>query len=392
MENVGLNMENVKGYNRALIMQLICTNNGVMRNFLTQASHLTPMTLTNITSELIKKNIICEIDLNSTEKSIGRTPKLLYPSPNSPVVAGIYMSRDYLYGIITDLSLNIIFQKKICFSSSENVQSISDKLIALSQYLVNNSNRQLLGLGISTIGVVNSLNGKITYVMDFFDINELDIQSLIEPYVNVPVFVKNDMQSTALCEMYFGLGKTKDHFIYVGLTNGIGSAIVANKQLLNNLTGSCGELGHTTVNHRGELCKCGNHGCLELSASVPRIIQHINEVCSTSFSNFEDAIAFSTQNETANKIMEEVADQLAFALNNLINIVDISTVIFGHYGVHLPDSMLNHISECINKISLFRHNRVITIGKSQFDETNAMLGSACIVLDQLFSGKLSFEN
>ena len=54
MKNSGLNMENVKGHNRALILQLICTNNGVTRHFLTEASHLTPMTLTNITSDLIK--------------------------------------------------------------------------------------------------------------------------------------------------------------------------------------------------------------------------------------------------------------------------------------------------------------------------------------------------
>lgn len=54
------------------------------------------------------------------------------------------------------------------------------------------------------------------------------------------------MQSAALCEMYFGLGKVKDHFIYLGLTIGVGASIVANQQLLNNMTGSCGELGHMT--------------------------------------------------------------------------------------------------------------------------------------------------
>ena len=52
MNNSGLNMEIVKDHNRALIIQLICTNNGVTRQDLTEATNLTPMTLTNITSEL----------------------------------------------------------------------------------------------------------------------------------------------------------------------------------------------------------------------------------------------------------------------------------------------------------------------------------------------------
>ena len=73
-------MEIVKDHNRALIIQLICTNNGVTRQDLTEATNLTPMTLTNITSELIKNNLICEIDAKNTGK--GRTPKLLYPAPN----------------------------------------------------------------------------------------------------------------------------------------------------------------------------------------------------------------------------------------------------------------------------------------------------------------------
>ena len=91
MNNSGLNMEIVKDHNRALIIQLICTNNGVTRQDLTEATNLTSMTLTNITSELIKNNLICEIDAKNTGK--GRTPKLLYPAPNSPVAAGIFISK-----------------------------------------------------------------------------------------------------------------------------------------------------------------------------------------------------------------------------------------------------------------------------------------------------------
>ena len=97
MNNSGLNMEIVKDHNRALIIQLICTNNGVTRQDLTEATNLTPMTLTNITSELIKNNLICEIDAKNTGK--GRTPKLLYPAPNSPVAAGIFISKTCILAI-----------------------------------------------------------------------------------------------------------------------------------------------------------------------------------------------------------------------------------------------------------------------------------------------------
>ena len=134
MRNSGLNMESVKDHNRALIIQLICTNNGVTRQELTEASHLTPMTLTNITSDLIKNNFVCEVDSKNEEKALGRTPKQLYPSPNSPVTAGIFISKTSLHGIITDLSLNIITQKKVVFSYTETKKSISDKILSRISY------------------------------------------------------------------------------------------------------------------------------------------------------------------------------------------------------------------------------------------------------------------
>ena len=90
----------------------------------------------------------------------------------------------------------------------------------------------------------------------------------------------------------------------------------------------------------------------------------------------------------AQAILNEVSEQLSYALNNLINIVDISTIIFGHSGVYLPDTMLDSIAQNLNKISLFRYNRTIKIYKSSFDEDSPILGAACNVLDQLFSGNL----
>lgn len=387
MINSGLNMGTIKDHNRALIIQLICTNSGVTRHFLSEASNLTSMTLTNITSDLIKSKLVCEVEPQNTKKGLGRVPKLLYLAPNSPVVAGICMSKDALYGIITDLSLQLLVSKKIFFDSNENKKTITEKLLKMAEYLIHFSSRPLLGLGVSTVGVVDAIHGKISYITDFFDFKELEIASSLQSALNIPVFVKNDMQSAALCEMYFGLGKQKDHFIYVGLTNGVGSAIVANKQLLNNLTGSSGELGHMSINYlTGEQCKCGSRGCLELYTSVPKIIGRINRKCQKNFSNFQEAITYCENSTAGYSVLKEVAEQLSYALNNLINIVDISTILFGHSGVYLPDSILDAIAEHINKISLFRYNRSIKLYKSSFDDKSPILGAACNVIDQVFNG------
>ena len=102
-----------------------------------------------------------------------------------------------------------------------------------------------------------------------------------------------------------------------------------------------------------------------------------------------EALAFCDNNDTARAILMDVSDQLAYALNNLINIVDISTIILGHSAIYLPDYVLDSIEKRLNRISLFRYNRTIKIFKSRFEDNGPLLGSACNVLDQLFSGMLS---
>ena len=137
-------MESVKDHNRALIIQLICTNNGVTRQELTEASTLTPMTLTNITSDLIKNNFVCEVDSKNEEKALGRTPKQLYPSPNSPVTAGIMLVlKDFFTRYYHRSFFKYNYPKKSCLFLYRDKKSISDKILSLAEYLINFWSRPL---------------------------------------------------------------------------------------------------------------------------------------------------------------------------------------------------------------------------------------------------------
>ena len=159
--------------------------------------------------------------------------------------------------------------------------------------------------------------------------------------------------------------------------------------MLNNSTGSCGELGHTTIDFKGPRCNCGSRGCLELYASAPVIIRRINEACGTQLSTFKETMEYCTTSVKAYSTLQNISDQLAYALNNLINIIDISTVVFGHSAVYFPDEILASIAFTLNQLSIFRNNRTITLHKTKFEENSPLYGSVCIVLDQLFTGNLT---
>ena len=135
MKKAGINLIEVKERNRALLLQSVCAAGSITRSELSEGLHLSPMTVTNITSELLQKHIIEEFAPQDPIKSPGRTPMLLRICSTSPVVLGIYISRTCLYGVVCDLSLQLLARAKRPLTPIENEESFLQKLkrqIALS--------------------------------------------------------------------------------------------------------------------------------------------------------------------------------------------------------------------------------------------------------------------
>ena len=61
MKKAGINLIEVKERNRALLLQSICTAGTITRSELSESLQLSPMTVTNITSELLQKHVIEEV-------------------------------------------------------------------------------------------------------------------------------------------------------------------------------------------------------------------------------------------------------------------------------------------------------------------------------------------
>jgi predicted NBD/HSP70 family sugar kinase len=53
--------------------------------------------------------------------------------------------------------------------------------------------------------------------------------------------------------------------------------MILNGELVRGSTGLAGEFGHVTILEDGPLCRCGNRGCLEASASNTAAIRYFTE-------------------------------------------------------------------------------------------------------------------
>lgn len=78
-----------------------------------------------------------------------------------------------------------------------------------------------------------------------------------------PVLVENDANLAVTAERASGVAQGVDHVIHLVLDVGVGAGIVVSGQLFRGAGGTAGEIGHIGLDQRGQVCRCGNRGCLE---------------------------------------------------------------------------------------------------------------------------------
>jgi len=95
----------------------------------------------------------------------------------------------------------------------------------------------------------------------------LELRRLLHERTGLPTIVDNDANAAALAEARFGAGVGGGDLVLVNVGTGIGGGLVLGGRLDHGQHGFAGELGHLIVDPDGDLCACGNHGCLEAMAS-----------------------------------------------------------------------------------------------------------------------------
>jgi predicted NBD/HSP70 family sugar kinase len=115
-----------------------------------------------------------------------------------------------------------------------------------------------VGLGIP--GVVDHTSGVVETAVNL-QIGRADLTALFADDFAAKVRVENDVKATALGAGPV-LGTTGD-LAYVNLGTGVAAAAVTRGRLIRGTRNGAGEIGHLAVEPAGELCSCGQPGCLE---------------------------------------------------------------------------------------------------------------------------------
>ncbi|MES2308476.1 MAG: ROK family protein [Verrucomicrobiota bacterium] len=149
------------------------------------------------------------------------------------------------------------------FNTQKGIEKVIQSIQKLLQKIPKD---RLAGIGVSVMGDISADASVVISASDFFDLNRARLFfSKLKEAVDAPLHVINNMHVSALAERW--LNPTLSHdasILYITKRMGIG--IILEGHLYRGPEKWARTISHYQVNPKGDLCFCGNRGCLHLTA------------------------------------------------------------------------------------------------------------------------------
>jgi len=265
--------ETARRINRDIVLELIRTAQPISRADLARRSGLQRSTVSQIVEQLIREKWVREGSLASAPR--GRRPTLVGLNEDLVAIAVDIHPKQAIVAIV-DLNGRLLSRSLVPMSSDPEA---STRLIieCMQRMQRTVSRKSTEGIGISLPGRVDPATQRLTFAPNLRWPN-FDLKKAIESRMGLPVKMENAATASLLAELIFArIDGTRDA-VLVTVSEGVGTGVFANGQLISGNSGMAGEFGHIPLDPAGPHCACGQNGCWETFASCTAALRYYQEM------------------------------------------------------------------------------------------------------------------
>lgn len=258
-------------------------------------------------------------------------------------------------------------------------RAITDEMISsadtlLSRHGITDPKNELVGIGISCGGPLDSKKGTINCPPNLPDWDNVPICNMFYEHFGIRPNLQNDANACAVAEWKFGSGHGTENMIFLTFGTGMGAGLILDGKLYSGTNDMAGEVGHIRLADKGP-DGYGKEGSFEGFCSgggIKRLGEMMIEKArlegteSVLFSETEitaKAIAIAAKNgdALAKKIYDTCAEKLGMGLSILIDILNPEAIVIGSIYSRSRELFDDIINNVINKEALSYSRRVCKI-------------------------------
>jgi predicted NBD/HSP70 family sugar kinase len=260
--------------NRSVLLSSLFFDQPRSRPELSEATGLSPASVSNVVRELIDEGIV--VEAGSVDSDGGRPRVLLQVNPDYGYVIGVDVGEIRVRVELFDLTMTERATADYPLDPRRHdvgviVEAI---LVGLAEVLDGSgvSPSTVLGVGIGVPGIVENGPDALVHGQSY-GWDAVPLERLLRSGTSLPLYIDNGARTMGQAELWFGAGRGTQHAVVCLIGSGVGASIIAHGSAHRGSTSSAAEWGHTTVMVGGRTCRCGARGCLEAYVGAEAILE-----------------------------------------------------------------------------------------------------------------------
>jgi predicted NBD/HSP70 family sugar kinase len=213
--------------------------------------------------------------------------------------------------------------------------------------------------------------------------HDVDLTSMLERELSIPVSLENDANAAALAEMYFGRSGDVGRLLYMQLDTGVGCGLIVNRGLYVGVHGRAGEAGHLRVDPAGPRCECGGTGCLETMLGEAALLRYDSELGGEAASIQEVIDHAIAGKPVATAALERWEYWLTRGVASLIYLFDLDRIVLGGPLPAAVPHLADHLLERLRAQQVPQTDD-LQIFTSEFGSYAGAIGGAALIYQRLF--------
>lgn len=380
--------------NRVTVLRRLYFDGPASRLDLAASTGLSPATVGNVISELIRDRVVIETGQLISEG--GRPAVLVMVNPAHAGVIGVDVGETGAAIELFDLNLHkLAAVEKPLRLPQESPQSLVALIAKGVNELIKDAGipvRHILGIGVGVPGVVVH-DGEEYVHAPSLGWDKVPLLQLMTAALPAPVMLDNGAKTMGRAELWFGAGRDARDLAVVLLGTGVGAALFNDGTLYRGSTSSAGEWGHTSVVVGGRRCRCGASGCLEAYVGAEAILDRWAQRARKPVRGrkdqrrqIHDLLDAARTSKPAADVLDETAEFIGAGVANLVNLFNPECIVIGGWvGQLLGARLLPRIRETAAARALrYPFSRVaIEIGRLGPDAV--AMGAATLVVERFLA-------
>jgi len=354
----GSNSAQLRRYNERIVLQILRRAGEASKAELARAVQLTNAAIGAIIQDLIEEGLIVEAGKRH-DGGRGQPATMLRLAPSGAYSFGVRLDRTNMETVLMDFSGQLVGRRlhdMILPAPERALEILNEDIQILRRNLDDDDQTRITGIGVAQPFNLGAWLHELGLPeADFKKWDDYDLTSALEASTGLPVFSENDGTAAAVAELFYGLGRQNDHFLYLFLGPAIGGGLILKGDVVRGESGNAGDVAMMPVppgalptapksRHKWDL--------LLTRASLVALARHMSPDGFSKLTRSDLQKAVESDDIKYREWLEDCSDALGLALRSAYALLDVPLVVIdGDLGGPFPQVFQAELKAVMERIA-----------------------------------------